>query len=198
METIFRNSSSRWVDLTLPLTKDLLQPSAQSDSVSLFGHVGTHFDAMGKPFPLEYFERKGIVFDVPEITDRDISVDDIDLQRIRPDMFVVFHTGWIEAKKYGTEAYRKEHPQLSRELIETLISLRISMIGIDAAGIRRGKEHTPADQYCSDHGVFIVENLCNLSSLKEKEIIIIHTCPMNLIGFSGIPCRVIADIMNHD
>ena len=42
---------------------------------------------------------------------------------------------------------------------------KISMIGVDFAGIRRGKEHTPKDQYCADRGVFVVENLCGLSRL---------------------------------
>ncbi len=38
------------------------------------GHIGTHFDAMDKEFPLEYTQRNGIVFDVSHVINRDIQI----------------------------------------------------------------------------------------------------------------------------
>ncbi|MGN1383365.1 MAG: hypothetical protein ACI4W2_11190 [Eubacterium sp.] len=65
---------------------------------------------------------------------------------------------------------------------------------MDFAGVRRGKEHTPKDQYCADHGVFIIENLCGLKTLTDKGVVTVYTFPMNFAGMTGIPCRVAAEI----
>lgn len=111
------------------------------------------------------------------------------------DMFVAFYTGFIEDHGYGGKTYFKEHPQLSDKLIDALLDKKISIIGIDFAGVRRGKEHTPKDQYCADKGVFIIENLCNLSKVLESgSEFIACTYPMNYAEMSGLPCRVIAKI----
>ncbi len=149
---------------------------------------------MDKSFPLEYIRRCGVVFDVSEIVGRDVDIADVDLDRIREAMFVIFYTGTIERHEYGSKTYFSEHAQLSDELIEALLKRKVSMIGIDAAGVRRGKEHTPKDQYCADRGVFIIENLCNLKSLVHQETVTVYTFPMNYAGMSGLPCRVVAEI----
>ena len=71
----------------------------------------------------------------------------------------------------------------------------VSIIGVDFAGVRRGKEHTPMDQYCADHGVCIIENLCNLCSvLKNGNAFIANIYPMNYAEMTGLPCRVVVDI----
>ena len=70
------------------------------------------------------------------------------------------------------------------------------MIGVDIRGIRKGDEHLKADNFCAQHGVFVVENLVNLGKLfeegKDKDITI-HTYPVNIRGFSGLPSRVVAE-----
>ncbi len=111
-------------------------------------------------------------------------------------MFVAFYTGFIEQEPYGSKAYFTEHPQLSDELINMLLEKEISIIGIDCAGVRRGKEHTPKDQYCADRGVFIVENLCNLSEIlaeRKSNTFVANTYPLNFSGMTGLPCRVVAE-----
>ena len=80
-------------------------------------------------------------------------------------MFVCFYTCFIEEAGYGAERYFRRHSQLSFSVIEALVKKETAIIGIDSAGIRRGKEHPLTDQYCADHGVFVVENLCNLDSV---------------------------------
>jgi len=65
------------------------------------------------------------------------------------------------------------------------------------AGVRRGAEHTPKDQYCADRDVFIVENLCNLKHLlgsQRQRHLTAHTYPMKFADMSGLPCRVVAEI----
>ncbi len=184
----------RKIDITLNVTPEMSEKASGSKTV-LSGHLGTHFDVMDKTFPLEYTERKGFVFDVSKIRDRDIGIDDVDLNLIEEDMFIAFYSGFIEEEGYGRPRYHKEHPQLSDELIEELLKKKISIIGIDFAGVRRGREHTPMDQHCADHGVFIIENLCNLKEVSDAGgRFIARTYPVSFSEMSGLPCRVIAEV----
>jgi kynurenine formamidase len=175
----------------------MVKDAQGNEKKTLVGHLGTHFDVMNKEFPLEYVERKGIVFDVSRITDRDIDVNDIDLGKVETNMFVAFCTGFIEAEGYGGKKYFTEHPQLSNKLIDALLAKDISIIGVDFAGVRRGTEHTPKDQYCADRGVFVIENLCNLKSILGGHAnmnFIAHTYPVNYAEMTGLPCRVVAKL----
>ncbi len=187
--------SHELIDITLKITPDMISDAKNNENKVFSGHVGTHFDVMDKEFPLEYTERKGIVFDITDITGRDILITDIELDKVQKDMFAAFYSGYIEKTGYGNREYFTAHPQLSDALIDALMDKGVSIIGVDFAGIRRGKEHTPKDQYCADCGVFIVENLCNLRSVLERnETFMASTYPMNYTGMSGLPCRVIARV----
>ncbi len=186
-----------FIDITLKITPKMATDAQGNEKKALSGHLGTHFDVMNKEFPLEYVERKGIVFDVSHVSNREIGLEDIDVGKIQPDMFVAFHSGFIEREGYGSAQYFTEHPQLARELIEVLLAKRTSIIGVDFAGLRRGREHTSTDQYCADHGVFVVENLCNLGCLLDSAAqreFTANTYPLNYAGMSGLPCRVVARV----
>ena len=186
------------IDLSVLVTKAKNGEALENEKMVAFGHLGTHFDVMNKLFPLEFVNRKGIVFDVKGIRDREICSDDIDLSLVEPEMFVAFHSGFIWEFEYGSKEYFTDHPQLDPGLIDQLLARKISIIGVDFAGVRRGKEHTPMDQYCADHGVFVVENLCNLELVlgqKQVATCIIHTYPVNFAGLTGLPCRVVAEII---
>jgi hypothetical protein len=111
------------------------------------------------------------------------------------DSFVAFYSGYIEKVPYGEKGYFTDHPQLTYALIDALLQKGVSIIGLDFAGIRRGKEHTPTDQACAEKGTFIIENLCNLKSVLDKsKAFTAHTYPLSYIGITGLPCRVIAEI----
>lgn len=116
------------------------------------------------------------------------------MDKVHKDMFTVFYTGFIDKVGYGNKLYFTEHPQLSNELIERLLDKHISMIGVDFAGVRRGKEHVPTDQSCAEHGVFVIGNLCNLRKLPASKDFIIYTFPMNYAEMTGLPCRVVAEL----
>ena len=183
------------IDLTLKITPKMAADAQGNSKKALVGHLGTHFDVMNKEFPLEYTQRQGIVFDVRTVRDRDIAIADVDLSQVSSDMFVGFYTGFIEEEAYGTPRYFKEHPQLSVELLEALLEKNISIIGVDCAGVRKGAEHTPMDQHCADHGVFIVENLCNLGAVLAKgHCFLANVYPMNYAEMTGLPCRVVAEV----
>ncbi len=181
-------------DITLKITPQILKDSAQDTSISIAGHLGTHFDVMDKEFPLDYTTRKGFVFDVSKVKDRDIDIEDIDDEKIEANMFIAFYTGYIESVGYGSKEYFSNHPQLSKRLIDLLLNKNISIIGVDFAGIRRGEEHIPTDKQCAHKGTFVIENLCNLKTLcAEHKNFIAHTYPLNYAEVTGIPCRVIAE-----
>lgn len=183
------------VDLTLQVTPKMITDAEGNEKKALTGHLGTHFDVMDKEFPLEYTELKGVVFDVSRVAERDIEIEDIDPNSIMDAKFIAFYSGFLEITGYGNGEYFSRHPQLSDALIDRLLQERISIIGIDFAGVRRGKEHTPKDQYCADRGVFIVENLCNLGRVVNAGgRFLACTYPMNFSGMTGLPCRVVARI----
>ena len=185
------------IDLSVKVTKFARKEATDNEKMVSFGHLGTHFDVMNKEFPLSYTKRKGIIFDVSGVSNEDIELSDNDLLEVHQDMFVAFYSGFIDQVEYGTKPYFREHPQLSNTLIDKLLDKRVSIIGVDFAGVRRGKEHTPKDQYCADKGVFIVENLCNLAQVlkgKKYSKFIVNTYPINFDGMTGLPCRVVAEV----
>ena len=185
------------VDLSVKVSKTASGNALDNEKMVSFGHLGTHFDVMNKEFPLEFVKREGLVFNVRDIREREVLSGDIDVSLVRENMFVAFYTGFIDDVGYGTKKYFTEHPELSNELIDKLLDKKVSIIGVDFAGVRRGAEHTPKDQYCADRGVFIIENLCNLDKIlrgKNHEIFTVNTYPVNFEGMSGLPCRVVGEI----
>ena len=180
---------SHAVDLALPLAKDMEQKA------ELSGHVGTHFDVMDKTFPVEYSILHGIIFDVSSRGSEEIGIDDVPLSLVGERMFVGFRSGIQEIHPYGSMEYRKQHPTLSYELLQELINHKVAVIGLDFAGVRRGPEHTPADQMLADNGAFVIENLCNMESVldgNEYREVMVSIAPTVKSDATGIPCRVSA------
>lgn len=182
-----------YIDLTLKVTPKMISDAQGNEKKAFTGHLGTHFDVMNKEFPLEFVSRSAYVFDVSQTFTDVIHINDIDINKVKENMFIGFYTGFSEKVEYGSRLYFSEHPQLSFELINELLNRKVSIIGIDCAGIRRGFEHTPIDQKCADHGCFVVENLVHLNDVCHKEVVI-NTYPMNFTDMSGLPCRVVAEL----
>lgn len=161
----------------------------------LSGHIGTHLDTYEKTeIPMNYFRSKGVYIDVRDIAEkREIEIEDIEKYIIPKEAFVIFHTGRTDNYEYGSSEYFKNHPQLSDKLIEYLAKQKIHFIGIDCSGIRRGKEHEPADILCEHNGIYVIENLCNLSSIISSEFDV-YTMWLENDKMTGLPCRVIVEI----
>ena len=186
-----------WIDLSVQVPKAMWREIFRNEKMTSLGHLGTHFDVMNQDFQLANLRRRGRVFDVGAVRDRDVEVRDLGGGRIEEGDFVLLRTGFLQEAGYGTERYFRSHPQLSMQLIGLLLEKRVSLIGIDAAGIRRGAEHTPTDQHCADHGVFVVENLTNLDLLLQRSgggAFEVLTFPIRFEGLSGLPCRVVAEL----
>jgi len=190
------------IDLSVVITEEILKSilklgsDKQIPPVAQFGHIGTHFDIMDKTFSLDNTERTGKLFDVSHVKNRAVAVGDIDAASIQELDFVMFYTGFLKERGYGKPDYFANHPELSDELIACLVGKKVSLIGIDAPGIRQPAEHPKADQYCADNGIFVIENLANLDAVAREAgsaAFLVHTYPVNYKGLSGLPCRVIAE-----
>jgi kynurenine formamidase len=187
----------RRIDLTVEIDESRWSDALAKRKMSAFGHLGTHLDVMNKQFPLENCVLKGRIIDVSSVRGKDIEIVDADFADVSTGEFVLLYTGFLRQAGYGTEEYAKNHPQLSHNLMGFLVGRKVSMIGIDAAGVRRGPEHAPTDQDCVDNAVFIVENLTNLdllSSSAGRKTFTVYTFPLRLKGATGLPCRVVAEV----
>ncbi len=185
------------IDLTLPVSQSLWEQALRNERLASLGHLGTHFDAMDRPFALENIRRRGRLVNARGSKDREIATADLGNLEIRPNDAVLFHTGFLKDVGYGKGEYFRDHPQLSMELIHHLLDARVSLIGIDAAGMRRGAEHTPTDQACADRGTFVLENLYNLDVLQQAAAgrpFTVYTFPLRFEGLTGLPCRVVAEV----
>jgi kynurenine formamidase len=191
------------LDLTLSI--DMNDPiigkaTTDQDSFMSNGHIGTHLDTyLQTPIPPDFHHRRGIVVDATEYTRRDVEVDAAVLRNrdVRSGDFVIFYTGALETSGYGTKDYFKDHPQLSWGLIDLLLEHQVSLIGLDAAGVRRPGEHKVADRKAEERGTYIIENINNVGELMRlagDSEFSIFTGWTGFRGHSGLQCRVIADL----
>lgn len=185
-----------YIDLTLQVKKTnrvYKQAEVQTKKNIVMGHVGTHFDVYGDiQVPLDYMNTRGILFDVSHITDREIVLDDIDLDYVKPGDFVMIRTGSIERHPYGSGLYFSNSTQFSWEVIQALAMERIRFLGIDAPDLRRGKEHIEADKLCLRYGTFVLENLTNLDKIAPEQVCKVQTMWFEDPEATGIKCRVVA------
>lgn len=183
------------LDLTTTVSQDspLIQWAKSQDNPHIaMGHVGTHLDTYEKSnIPLQYFKSEGIVFDVRNISE--VSPANIKVEDIPENSFVIFRTGQIEKHSYGDKLYFDHHPQLSQELIHLLCNRKIRFIGVDCAGIRQHKEHEEADRLCEKHGIYVIENLCNLDQITVDNFTV-YTMWLDDEVMTGLKCRVIVEM----
>lgn len=65
------------------------------------------------------------------------------------------------------------------------------------AGAKKPEDHHHIDLHCAEKGIFIIENLDNLDLLLKETLgkpFTVYTFPTNMSSFSGLSCRVIAEI----
>jgi kynurenine formamidase len=190
------------IDLSFKVDKqalgEILGSLAQADmNLEKQGHVGTHFDVMNKEFSIENIITRGRIFDISHIKTGEVKVKDLDLSSVEKGDFVMFYSGILKQLGYGSKEYFSTNIELSDELIDCLIDKEVNFIGIDMNGAQKPANHLHIDQYCAYRGVFIIENLDNLDLVLKKgsdKPFTVYTFPVNMAGFSGLPCRVIAEI----
>ncbi|HSQ87413.1 cyclase family protein [Romboutsia sp.] len=172
---------------------------SQENKLISAGHIGTHIDVYNKSeIPENYIKSRGVIIDCSNYRlDEEICMECIQGKEINNGDFIIFKTNIGEKYPYGSDIYIKNHHQLSLELIDYLINKKVHFIGIDCAGIRRGKEHFEADIKCENNNVYVVENL-DLSQVTyyEKEISV-YTIWINNPIVTGLATRVLIYFMEE-
>lgn len=183
------------IDLTMKLNADseiMRKVKTEKNAHVIMGHVGTHLDTYEKSeIPIDYFKSEAIIFDVQNI--KTVEIKDIKLDLVKENDFVIFNTGRSAAYPYGSKEYFADHPQLSNDLITCLLNKNIRFIGIDCAGIRQGDEHEEADRLAEKHKTYVIENLNQLSQIKQERFTI-YTMWLDNPEMTGLRCRVIAEL----
>jgi kynurenine formamidase len=189
------------IDLTLSLAADNpvfgKAPTDRAAALMAAGHIGTHLDTLlHRPIPLDWMDRDAVLVDATK-AGTDIGSDVLAGVAIQPGDVVLVHTGHIRRHAYGDAAYFRDHPQLDWDLVEALMDRKVSFIGIDAAGLRRGHdEHAKVDRYCEENGSFVIENLINLDHLQAAAArrFPLRVAWISHAGRTGIPVKVVATL----
>lgn len=179
-----------YIDITLEITKEIINKN-NLEYKQLLNHFATHYDIMDKTFPLDYIKRDGIIFN--KIGQKEINLTSDELNKIKENSFVLFNTGFISDVGYFSKEYSSFQPELKTSLIYKLIEKKVSIIGLDFKGVKKGSEHVKFDKICADKNIFIVENLTNLDKVSKFEDFIVYTFPLNYTFLTGVPCRVIVE-----
>lgn len=155
-------------------------------------NMGTHIDVMGTDVIIENNRliSEGIKFDVSNITDRPIRLDDLELSLIKEGIYVFFQTNWDE---YVDDEIRySNHPEISMEVIEYLVEKKVNMIGIDTLGLGRGRNHGIIDEFLAENKIYGIENLCNLKSIPQKDFKV-YCLPIKVEGLDALPARLLVE-----
>lgn len=138
----------------------------QSDSVSAFGHIGTHIDCYeSEPAEAKY----EVEAEILDCTNGMPSTNDIEHLDISSKALVLF-TGNIERNSYGTPDYGAMDTSVTAKVLDALLEKSPAFIVIDSYGIgTHGDEHIRFDKRCESKGCFVIENV-NLSKITVSTI----------------------------
>ncbi len=160
----------------------------QSDSVSAFGHIGTHIDCYDAEPEQAKYELEAELLDC---TDRMPLLGDLEGVDIAGKALVLF-TGNVERNTYGTADYGAMDTSISAEVLDCILEKAPAFIVIDSYGIgSHGDEHIRFDKRCESKGCFVIENV-NLSRALVGAIkrLLIEIDKSSLS--TGKPCQISA------
>ena len=107
---------------------------------------------------------------------------------------VFFRTGWSE---FAATGRYYDHPELSSEVVEWLISKEVGAVGIDALGLGRGRRHGEYDRRLAAHDIYVIENLANLAAIPQGRFKV-YCLPLKIEDTDAIPARVLVEIEDND
>ncbi|WP_408009991.1 cyclase family protein [Pseudalkalibacillus sp. A8] len=107
---------------------------------------------------------------------------------------VLIHTGWD--KHWNTDQYFENHPYLTENAAKYLANKQVALVGIDSVNIddTSGKAR-PVHTILLGQEILIVEHLCNLKELTNKNFLFYAVSP-KIKGFGTFPVRAFAEILN--
>ena len=164
------------------------QTGSHVDAPYHFSNQGATIDQMD----LKYFMGNGLIIDMTHKKSKEeISLKEISAfeKQIETADIVLFKTNWY--KKAGSDEFY-DHPFLSKEGGEYLLSKGIKTVGIDTINLDNtgGTEFPIHDMYAEAGGI-IAENLANLD-MVDFDFPFIMFLPLKLVGCDGSPVRAVA------
>ncbi len=101
---------------------------------------------------------------------------------------VLFHTGWD--RHWRTEAYADgTHPFVAEETAASLAEAGVALVGIDSFNIDNNADGSrPVHSILLQQGIPIVEHLCGLGELPEKDFKF-FAVPVKVKAFGTFPVR---------
>ncbi|MCB1185676.1 cyclase family protein [bacterium] len=163
-------------------------------SISMHSHCGTHLDAPRHfiaggaeigDFPLEAFNPLAEVIDCRGLLG--ISARHLEACLTRDDTAVLLLT---DASEFGDGEYVAEHPALTVDAAQFLVSRQARLVGIDYLSVERdGDGSFPVHHVLLGAGFLLLEHLC-LAGVKPGLYRL--TClPLKLDGAEAAPCRAV-------
>ncbi len=174
------------------------ESEGEYDSVmlSLSAHTATHVDLVypERRIDAERMIGPGALIDASQRRGRAIDLVDVAQADIQKGSFLFLRTGWSEFA--GSGRYY-DHPELSPDVVEWLISAGVSAVGIDALGLGRGRAHGEYDRRLAAHDIYVIENLANLDAIPQSHFKV-YCFPLKMEDVDAIPARVLVEIENYD
>jgi kynurenine formamidase len=169
----------------------------ESIMLSMSAHTATHVDLV---YPERRIEPErmigsGTLIDASQSRRKLIDLVDVASRvDIRERSFVLFRTDWSE---FATTGRYYDHPELSPEVVEWLISEKVGAVGIDSLGLGRGRRHGEYDRRLAAHDIYVIENLANLAAVPQKRFKV-YCLPLKIEDTDAIPARVLVETEDND
>jgi arylformamidase len=109
---------------------------------------------------------------------------------------VLVRTGWDA--HWRTQQYLSGHPFLTADAAEYLVNEGVVLAGIDSLNIDDTEDRSrPVHSSLLAAGIPIVEHLCNLSRLPERDFHF-YAVPAKVVGFGTWPVRAFAHVLSSN
>jgi len=182
--------------LALEKVKALEEIGIHSYRLASTLHTGTHIDMpmhlvdddrMAADFPIDCFAGRGVLLDVRGQNPIVMDVRYADM--VREGDAVLLYTGFDA--QYETDTYFDAHPVVEQALADFLVARKVKLVGMDlpAPDVVPYAIH----KALLGNGIFVLENLTNLSALLEVPDFEVMALPLKLAAeasFVRAVCRV--------
>jgi kynurenine formamidase len=185
--------------------------SANTSSITLSNHTGTHIDApshfckSGKTVAdcLSWYTTFFPVFciDIPKPVNEEICINDLEreISNIQNADALLIRTGWHTIRSKDPDRYSKEHPWVSPEVPQFLRKKcpRLRLFGIDQISIssilhRDAGRECHRKFLCEENSILVLEDL-NLSDTRIKGSFRLHIYPFMIDDMDGVPVIAVAE-----
>ena len=173
--------------------------------ISFCPHTGTHMDAPfhvnPKGHSIEAWKEDvligpAVVVSVGQPGNYEITKDDIikwesKYGEIKHNEGVLLNTGHSERWNLGYDGYiKKGYPTISIEAAKYLVSKKIRCVAVEA--ISPEKDSSDIHRIFMDCEIPVIENICNLSSIRNQRVKTVGTFPA-VRGATGVWVRLLVE-----